>query len=82
MVAGCSSASSTGDSGSTATTTDIAKVEVSGKPDAKPTVNAHAPFSVTKTTNRLITTGQGWIAQTLVDTPARTVPTITPTPAP
>ena len=59
MVAGCSSASSTGDSGSTATTTDIAKVEVSGKPDAKPTVNAHAPFSVTKTTNRLITTGQG-----------------------
>jgi peptidylprolyl isomerase len=59
MVAGCSSSSSTKDSGSKETTTDIAKVEVSGKPGAKPTVNAHVPFAVTKTTNRVITPGTG-----------------------
>jgi peptidylprolyl isomerase len=59
MVAGCSSAAGTDDSVATEVTTDLSAVEVSGKAGAKPVMNVHAPFSATKTSRRLLTTGTG-----------------------
>lgn len=61
LIAGCSSAAGTEDSTSTKVTTDLAAVEVSGKPGAKPVMNVHAPFSTTKTNRRMLTTGTGSI---------------------
>ncbi|HST84847.1 MAG TPA: FKBP-type peptidyl-prolyl cis-trans isomerase [Kineosporiaceae bacterium] len=59
VVAGCSSAAGTDDSAAAKVTTDLSAVEVSGKAGVKPVMNVHAPFSATKTTRRLLTTGTG-----------------------
>jgi peptidylprolyl isomerase len=60
-VAGCAGSPSGDASTSTKTTTDLAKVDVSGKAGVKPVVNVHAPFAATKTDRRLLTTGTGSI---------------------
>jgi peptidylprolyl isomerase len=39
--------------------TDLATVKVSGKAGVKPVVDVHAPFSATKTSRRMLTTGPG-----------------------
>jgi peptidylprolyl isomerase len=59
LAAGCASSSSSGGSGSKKTTTDLGAVEVSGKADAKPVVDVHAPFAATKTDRRVLTNGTG-----------------------
>ena len=63
LAAGCSSAAGTDDSTSTKITTDLAAVDVTGKDGAKPALNVHAPFSVTKTNRRILTTGTGSVVK-------------------
>jgi peptidylprolyl isomerase len=63
LVAGCSSAAGTDDSTSTKITTDLAAVEVTGKPGVKPEMDVHAPFSATKTNRRMLTTGSGSVVK-------------------
>lgn len=59
-LAGCSSSLDEGDGN---TTTDLAKVSVTGKPGAKPTIDVHAPFATTKTDRRVLETGTGSVVQ-------------------
>jgi peptidylprolyl isomerase len=59
LAAGCASSSNSDGSGSKKTTTDLKAVEVTGKANAKPVVDVHAPFAATKTDRRILTNGTG-----------------------
>ena len=60
LIAGCSTASSTGSS-STTQTTDLSAVRVTGADDAKPTLTFKAPFVTSKTDRQVLKSGSGSI---------------------
>ena len=56
LLAGCSTPV---DQNTSEITTDLTQVTVDGKQGAKPRLDVHAPFAVTKTDSRVLVTGKG-----------------------
>lgn len=59
LLSGCTSGITEPPSPPGSTTVDMAAVKVSGKPGAKPSIRVPAPFSVSRTTSRMLRHGKG-----------------------